>query len=202
MSPDPEIPYQGSLRYEDYRRAIRLHGAGVFPVWLPAGLLIAVAALLAGLLHLMQADLWPAFAVLGVFGFLLLVLALRTWLVRKSWHTHKLAREPRRGTLSAEGLSVDSEHASARIPWDRLHQWKGSDHLLLVYESSHLFHILPRGFFAGDDDWRAATDLVAARLPSRMTRQARLFWRLAAGWLVLVAVLVAVLLVVAVTEGG
>ena len=185
----PPVAFAGTLTEEDFGLANRLHGSGILPIRVAVPLCNGVPLVLAAFSFCRVAtrarcccfSVSPSF-----FGF---IFGLQAWMARRSWRTHKLAQEPMRGAMGSEEFVVESEHGSSRIPWDRLHQWRASDSILLVYQSSNIFLLLPRRFFVSDEAWRSASDLVAAKLPIRKRRHAKWMLWLVVGWVALIALL-------------
>ncbi|MGH7341540.1 MAG: YcxB family protein, partial [Candidatus Rokuibacteriota bacterium] len=141
------IRFQGQLDQTLYRRAQRINGARATTTLFTAFGLFVFAALFGFFLP------WLGWTLLGLGVLALVLLALVEWQIRKNWKTHKLGQEPFQGALSEEGLEVVAPHGSIKAGWDRFHAWKGTASELLIYQSSALFHILARRFFASDDDW-------------------------------------------------
>lgn len=192
------IRFAGRLDEALYRRAQRLALRGVLPLWIVyalVGLALAVGATLFVLGGLLVAGAL-AFS-LGLLG--ALVLTLYEVLARRGWTTHRLARDPFEGSLDEDALRIQSPHGRAEVPWDHFYQWKAGRQLLLVYQSSQLFHILVPGFFATPEDWQAARALVAEKVPSsQKADRRRLLWT----FLVWFAIFVAVFLLWPALRGG
>lgn len=171
-----EIRFEGRLDEALHRRAQRLALRGVLPLWLVYSL-VGLALAVGASLFFLGGLLVPGALVfsLGLLG--ALVLTLYEVVVRRGWTTHRLARDPFEGSLDEEAFRITSPHGRAEIPWESLHQWKADRKLLLVYQSSQLFHILAPRFFATPEDWRAALALVAEKVPSsQRAARRRLLW--------------------------
>lgn len=154
------IHFKGRLDRDLYLRAARSDMAT------KSTLLGAVVALVFG--ALLQPFVPSLGWILLALGALIVVLRVIVELqLRKSWRTDKLGPEPFRGTLSEEGFELVTDHGSSSVSWDRFYQWKATESELLVFTSDATFHILARSFFAGDEDWTAARELVAAKVPSK-----------------------------------
>ncbi len=158
------------------RRAQRLALRGVLPLWLVytlVGLALASGSVLAFLGDLVVAGaLVFSLGVLGSFA-----LTLYEVVVRRARETHRLAREPFEGSLDDDALRIGGPGGRAGIPWDRFERWKAGRGLLLLFESSRLFHVLAPEFFATPEDWRAARALVAEKVPSgQRADRRRLLW--------------------------
>ena len=198
MSSDEVIPFAGTVRFEQYRRAQLLHLKDSVTRW---SVIVTVAAIGAFLLVVNLASDQPSWSSAGFLvppAVLLLWRALQERSYRQTWRSHQLAREPVRGQLSDHGLAVEGEHGSARIPWDRLYRWRAADDLLLIYEGSNAMHLLPRAFFAGEEDWQAARALVAAKLS---TTESRSRWSSVKQLLLWVAILIVLVLLYAALAG-
>jgi len=169
MSSDEVIPFAGTLSFEQYRRAQLLHLKDSVTRW---SVIVALGAIGVFLLAVNLASDQPSWSSAGFLvpsAALLLLRVLQERSYRRTWRSHQLARERIRGQLSDHGLAIEGEYGSARIPWDRLYRWRAADDLLLIYEGSNAMHLLPRAFFAGEEDWQAARDLIAAKLSTMET---------------------------------
>lgn len=176
MEPVASLRFAGRIDPALHRRAYRLALGGVLPIGLVYAL--AVGALAAGLVLFLAYDLLVAGAAafsLGLLG--ALVLAFYEVAVRRTWKAHRPARDRFEGFLDERGLRVTGPHGDTEIPWERLHRWKASRSVLLLYVSSRSYQVLARGFFATPGDWRAARALVARRLPGGQgAGRRRLLW--------------------------
>lgn len=196
MEPDRKITFEGAITFEQYRRGMSLHHGRLFRglTWTVVAVLVGLALLVATAGLLLGESPGLPLGIMGFAGFFVLMLALFDWSLRRAWKTHKLLGEPVRGSFSDEGFAMESELGKGLIPWDRFYQWSGSPEALLVYQSTRLFHILPREFFDTDADWNSAHALVAAKLPSRTRkRRWRRLWYIVA-WLVIFLTVLLVLL--------
>jgi len=167
MTTERPIPFDGTLTYQHYRDAQRLHCSDRFAVWS----VIAFGATLAVIATVLSIQAgegpWLPLGAIGLTAFFLAMLGVREWSFRKTWKSHKLLRGRMQGALTEDGLVVESDHSSARLPWSQLHQWQASPNLLLIYQARNALNILPRELFGSDKDWAAARELAAAKLPSR-----------------------------------
>lgn len=170
------IRFEGRLDEALSRRAQRLALRGALPLWLVyalVGLALAAGSVLAFLGELLVAG--ALVFSLGVLGSL--ALTLHEVVVRRTRETHRLAREPFEGSLDDDALRIGGPSGRAGIPWDRIERWKAGRGLLLLFESSRLFHVLAPEFFATPEDWRAARALVAEKVPSgQRADRRRLLW--------------------------
>jgi hypothetical protein len=179
-----DIPLQGRYTDEDIRRALALMRGRVFQVM---GILLVVIAVSASLPYLLpmlsgQADgvtvtsaILPPVLVLGVFGFIL-------WNTPRS-QTRRLRQaplfqEPVSGRITAEALALESEQSAGRTKWRAFVQYKMSDQIVLLYQNHAAATIMPRDFFASDDDWQRFRQHVQATVPEKAQAEAgRRAWR-------------------------
>lgn len=170
------IRFAGRLDEALHHRAQRLALRGALPLWLVyalVGLALAAGSVLAFLGGLLVAG--ALVFSLGVLGSL--AITLYEVVVRRGREAHRLAREPFEGSLDDDALRIGGPGGRAGIPWDRFQRWKAGRGLLLLFESSRLFHVLAPEFFATPEDWRAARDLVAEKVPSgQEADRRRLLW--------------------------
>lgn len=199
MSPETmTIRFEGRLDEALQRRAQRLALRGALPLWalyVLAGLALAAGSVLAFLL-----DLLVAGALVFSLGVLAsLVLTLYEVVVRRTGQADLPAGGRFEGTLDEEALRIASPAGRTEIRWERFERWKAGRGLLLLYESSRLFHVLAAELFATPEDWRAARALVAGNVPSsRKAERRRLLWAFLLGF----AAALAALLLLQALRGG
>lgn len=170
------IRFEGRLDDSLHRRTQRLALRGELPAWVLyalAGLALAAGSALAFLL-----DRLVAGALVFSLGILAsLVLTLYEVLARRTGPAELRAGGRIEGSLDEDALRITTPHGRAEIPWDRFQRWKAGRGLLLLYESSRLFHVLAPDLFATPEDWRAARALVAQKIPSSQAAdRRRLLW--------------------------
>jgi len=171
MTTERPIPFEGALTYQQFRAGQRLHGGSQLAL-LVIFCFLAVVFVVSAIFAVVEGEpLWRPLGLLAFAAVFLLLIGLQEWSFRRAWKTHKLAHDRMRGTLDETNLSIEAEHSSSHIPWDRLHQWQANSKVLLIYQSTNAVHILPRELFESDEDWIAARDLASRKLPSR--RKAR-----------------------------
>ncbi|MBK1790236.1 YcxB family protein [Persicirhabdus sediminis] len=69
-----------------------------------------------------------------------------------------------RYTIDQDGFELESENGRVRQKLENLHAWKSNDRVLLVYLSDWQFMILPRRFFASDDDYQWLQESLSTHL--------------------------------------
>ncbi len=188
------ISFEGALTFAQYYAGLRMHYGSRLLNWIGIGVFAALAVI-AGIAAIRDPGATLEFAIyLVVAAFLSMFLVVQEWSIRRNWRTNKLIQDRLEGVLDDQGLAVETERGSVRLPWDQLHQWQASPSHLLIYQSTDSFHILPRDFFSSEEDWNAARELAASKLSSRRRWKRRLHL-----WTVLVWIVVLVVLVVLVS---
>ena len=128
-----------------YVRAFRVHGRNVV-----ARVFLAFAAIGAGgfswILATWGETLGAAVAgglcavcLVAVIGFQ----PLRAWGIRRQLRQMGKEHEEVRYTATPEWLYITTEDAQVRIRWSQFVKWKEGDGLILAYQSSRFFRIIP-----------------------------------------------------------
>lgn len=154
------IRVSGRVSWTDFRKAQRLHVGHVrWFVWaVVLGLWALLAVTTSG-----ERLAWFYWAVMG--GVCLCVVVAR-WQVRSRWRRFRLEGRPFERTLAEEGIESCTPDSRQTMRWTFFSKYRQSDEMLLLYwDPPTMFWYCPRRFFASDDDWRAALDLVARNLP-------------------------------------
>jgi len=179
----------GSISTEDYAAAIRLasRATGAARLLTPTMLLLLFLALVVQPL-IRGVSLFIPIGVLA--AMVAAVLILRTAPERAAkvaFRNSPMLGAPLQVAISEAGLSVKSQYGDSRLPWHVLPQRKRSDDLLLIYQSDMLFHVLPRRWFASDQQWEEFNRQVAEHVPLIPRQSARDILLLVLLWVVLVA---------------
>ncbi len=150
--------FQGALQQRDYVRAQFLHmrprrSFAVFGVLL---LLLFGAAVVFG-------D--GALPLLGVLTFLgLQFFVYVPWRARRAFDQHMALSEPVNITIQTDGLYFEREHGCGLLPWSHIRKWKTNRDLILLYPADHIFHMIPRHFFASGKDFSDFRSTLEARI--------------------------------------
>jgi hypothetical protein len=88
-----------------------------------------------------------------------LILMLRgfylPWRCRRTFSQQKTLQQVVDKVIDEDGLSVTSVYGSGRIPWGDYYKWKSNERLILLYQSSRIFNMIPRRWMANDADYEA-----------------------------------------------
>ncbi len=158
------IPFEGTLTYEDFLHAQRLH-AGMRGGYVLPAIVVTIASLLIGLMAWDRPRLTPA--TLLAFSVPLVVLALlvvRRYSYRQMWTASKLNGQPMMGHISDVGVELRLPILEARMTWPAYLKYKADDELLLIYQQPAMFNLFPRRFFRDDADWQASRELLEQHL--------------------------------------
>lgn len=159
------IPFEGTLAFEDFLHAQKLHGGVRGGPILPA-IIIGLSAIGLALSLGFQRHLtfrWE-YAFLAVPLVVVAALYLRRFRYRRMWASSKLNAQPMMGHISEVGVEVRLPILEARMTWHAYLKFKADDDLLLIYQQPGMFNLFPKRFFRDDADWRACRELVEQQL--------------------------------------
>ncbi len=164
----------GTLTLGDFRRAA-MAGQKPVPAWLKGFYLVLIVAMPIGWLALVPGFgplKWSMVALCGLVAFFLLLAMLPTrWLSRAK---DEDPIEEQQLLLTEEGLTAQSADARSLRPWSRFSHFRSDDASMLLYLADPASHVvLPRRFFATEEEWQAAAALVRFKLPEQGTPAAR-----------------------------
>lgn len=86
------------------------------------------------------------------------------WRARKAFDQHKALSAPVNVTIREDGLFFDRERSSGLLLWSEILKWRTSDDLILLYPADHIFHLIPRHFFASDEEFAGFHETLKARI--------------------------------------
>ena len=155
------IRFGGELQEAEFRRAqwmstpwfLRWFG------WLLLGLLVVMTA--TGGWRAVMAD--PASQLPRVLVVLLLatvaIVAPRL-AIRKVWERTPLLREPVSGEIAESGVVWNTPSSQTTLRWDQIVKRQTSADLILLYTGPRQALLLPKRYFASEEDWRGASALI------------------------------------------
>ena len=169
------IRAKGSLSAEDLIGASELTGQMLSPVAVIV-VLVVVAPVVAGL-FLLKEGLSALPFVIWTFAPIGLLLAVLVYFAqyhrprRQIDRTVKQLEEsvgPLEFAITDEAFASKSKAAEWRRTWNGFSKWMHSDRVVLLYpQSSAEYLVVPRSFFAGDDDWSLFLRLLESKLPRK-----------------------------------
>lgn len=167
----PMIPLQGSYTREMLQRAVRamMSRFRLAPWFLGFALVVSVFGVV--IVPIQHGE--PAWDVLQVsmpgLVFMAILLALFLWIPRASadrqLSTNKLLQEPMNGYVSEKGVYLSTPRSTVDLPWDSLYKATVLDNFILLGGSAVQHYMLPREFFASDEDWRQVCAWAEAKAP-------------------------------------
>ncbi|MCL4192580.1 MAG: YcxB family protein [Thermoguttaceae bacterium] len=160
----------GTLTLGDFRRAAMV-GQKPVPAWLKGFYLVLIVAMPIGWLAFTPGFgplKWSMVALCGLVAFFLLLATLPTrWLSRAK---DEDPIEEQQLLLTEDGLSAQSADARSLRPWSRFTHFRSDTESMLLYMADPESHVvLPRRFFATEEEWQAAAALVRFKLPEQGT---------------------------------
>ena len=167
-----EIRFAGQLDRKTLGRAAALHTR--FPLWgrVAADTMVGIVGL--GVLGNVASGYLPALRHYGFRGpqylpllaFVGLVVSMPLWISPLAvWLQGRRAMPARSGSISEDGVYLQTSQLKARLDWQAFVQYRRSGDMVLLYPQAALFHAFPKAFFASDADWQAFNELVEAHVP-------------------------------------
>jgi len=182
------ISFSGTINELQLRRAIKKQ--------MYAGYILGYILFLFGIIALLKACnidasthsssfLPPAF--LLVVG---LLLTLLPWITaRRQFRTNKLIGLPQQCIASDQHLSINMQIGSAEITWDCFHRTLISKNIILLFQSTAVFHIFPREFFKSESDWNEFQTCVR----QKVKRKRNTFLWATVAWTILILIVLIIL---------
>ncbi len=159
------VEYEGRISEEIWMQSQRLHMGRrrwlisfLFPVIMTLFAWVDTPAISASLL-------WIVFAICCSFPPLLWYFMTRN--IRKVFRTAPYLKEPVRAALTDEGIAWENSNGSGVIPWKNFIFRKETGDLVLLYQATNLFNVIPREFFSSEDSWRDARAVIEQRVPKK-----------------------------------
>ena len=166
------ISFRGDYTKEQWTRGLRL---GMFPSGRALYLRLLAMAIGVGAIALfiagyVQGEPFSTTRILraGISAVVLLSWAglpyVRAWLaIREPWRSGR-PRPSLQGTVTNEGIASDATAPGVVETWDSFNIAHVRDDLIVLGGSDGLATILPRDFFASENDWQAFRQLVQFRV--------------------------------------
>lgn len=84
--------------------------------------------------------------------FTLLYFVITPWRVKRLFRQQKTLHVPAVLGFSDSHFSGSSEHGSFEMKWEDFHKWRKNKHLIMIYQSEALMHIIPIRAFESKAD--------------------------------------------------
>ncbi len=150
--------FQGSLQQRDYVRAQFLHMR-------PRRSFAVIGVLLLVLFGVAISVGGGTLPLLALFAFLSLQFFVYIpWRARRAFGQHAALSELVHITIRDDGLHFERKHGGGLLPWTHVRKWKSSGELILLYPADHIFHMIPRHFFASDQEFSSFQSALEARV--------------------------------------
>lgn len=95
-----------------------------------------------------------------------ILLAIIPWKVRRIFSQQKTLQAESETVISPEMMETTSENGTARMRLSDFHKYKVGKDMILLYHSQTLFTMLPRRFFASEEDFKTVLSYLEANLGS------------------------------------
>lgn len=159
------IEVKGVLQPSDYVRAQYLH-LRPRPIYKIVGIIILVLFLWAGWYSVSKGNL----ETLDYLFFLVTVFLILNFAVYLPWRTRRIYKQQkalhRELTFKFDdgGVSASNENGRSLTPWEDYLKWKQNEHLILLYFSDCMYHMVPRHFFADAQVFDSLRELLPGKI--------------------------------------
>jgi hypothetical protein len=155
---------KGKIAFEDLMAAQWLHlrprrtmaAAGILILGL--AIFATVDMFLSRRQALTDPMLWALPGILVYLVFFIFVLFPRK--IRRSYSQRKDFQHEISMLVTSDGLETRTEQGHGMKPWDDFLKWKEGKNIFLLYISDHMFHMVPKRFFANHEDIDSFRDVV------------------------------------------
>ena len=73
------------------------------------------------------------------------------WWWRRAYAQQKTLHAPFEYRFSGTHFRMESSFGNAELPWDIFRNWRSGKHLILIYQTDKLVHLIPRRLLAASD---------------------------------------------------
>jgi len=162
------IEVNGTLQPNDYVRAQFLN-LRPRPVYKVVGVILLAAAIWAGWYSFSQGDI-ELLDYLFVAAILFLILNFAVylpWKTRRIYKQQKAMQRELTYRFDESGVFASNENGQSTTPWEDYLKWKQNDHMILLYLSDCLYHMIPKTLFHQSDDFDKLLELVKSKVERR-----------------------------------
>ena len=159
------IEVNGIFQPRDYVRAQYLH-IRPRPFYKVLGTLVLALFLWAAWLSLTSGD-FGAFDVLFLVTIVALILNFTVyipWKTRRVYRQQKALQREQSFKFDDAGASISNENGQATMPWSDYLKWKQNDHLILLYLSDCMYHMLPRRMFVDPTAFERLGEILTSKI--------------------------------------
>ncbi|WP_438481298.1 YcxB family protein [Oleiharenicola lentus] len=109
-----------------------------------------------------QHNFWFITAVVSYFSALYFVVI--PWKTKRIFSQQKTLQSVTELELTDTHFKGSSAHGTCKIAWEEFHKWKKNEHLVLVYQSEALMHMIPLRAFQTTTDKERLTSILKLHL--------------------------------------
>lgn len=164
------IEVKGVFQPSDYVRAQYLH-IRPRPLYKVLGVIVLVLFLWAAWLAFTSDD-FGAFDILflvTIVAFILNFTVYIPWKTRRVYRQQKALQRGLSFKFDDAGASISNENGHSTSPWSDYLKWKQNDHLILIYLSDCMYHMLPRRMFVDPGGFEKLGELLTRRIGKKVS---------------------------------
>ena len=164
------IEVSGVFQPSDYVRAQYLH-IRPRPLYKILGSIVAALFLWAAWLALTSDDFggFDILFLVTIVAFILNFTLYIPWKTKLVYRQQKALQRKLTFKFDDTGAEVSHENGQSTLPWSDYLKWKKNDHLILIYLSDCVYHMLPRRMFVDQTEFEKLGDLLTEKIGDKMS---------------------------------
>ncbi|MDQ6786176.1 MAG: YcxB family protein [Acidobacteriota bacterium] len=156
------IQYQGSISWKNFAKAQMIH---IKSQWLR---MMLFPAIFTPIIWFQQVSiLTKILATLLALSFVPLMMAFQMIAAYWSYKHSPYLQKPIKGFVSDDLLRTENGLGTSEMEWKMFTKHKETDDCILLYSSPQGFNLLTKEFFASENDWNKAREIVGAKMQKR-----------------------------------
>ena len=163
------IEVKGIIQPSDYVSAQYLH-MRPRPIYKVLGAFISVLVLWAAWIAITDEDrrafdlLYPTLVIAMILNFAVYL----PWKTRRIYGQQKALQRELTFRFDENGALITTENGQTATPWSDYLRWKQNNHLILIYLSDCMYHMLPRRLFLDPDGFEKLGELLTSKIGRKL----------------------------------
>lgn len=159
------IEVRGIIQPSDYVRAQYLH-MRPRPLYKVLGVFVSALVLWAAWIAITDESrhplyfLYPTLLIALILNFTVYV----PWKTRRIYGQQKALQRELTFKFDESGALITTENGQTTMPWSDYLRWKQNNHLMLIYLSDCMYHMLPRRLFVDPDGFEKLGELLTNKI--------------------------------------
>lgn len=145
MTTQGELKAEYTISENDYVQASRLYSGFTNK---QVAISVIVIIILLAVAYIADGSIFRGAAIGGlvgcVGGYMITRFVLAPWRTKRLYRDYAAIREPCTITLENQGIRFRSKNGESLIEWAHILKWRDNDKFVLIYQASHLYHLVPK----------------------------------------------------------